>query len=146
MERLYWINPASFLIEKELEPFFEEALTQGYHPFRNAIDGKMIMSGFGVSAGHREAFFINRGRDCRGSRGLLWEVLLRDAERWIRLGPFFGLHDHACIVVSGIEAIRVVCFCYLAGGDTNEVTSIAEFINRKSMVALSPTKPPANAD
>ena len=140
MERLFWTDRNCVPVDEELVPMFQEASERGYRPFLEFYDGHILLGGFGIQGDRREAFFVWRGRGWRGRRGTLWEVLLYDAGT-IRLGPYFELPEHTCVVVCGIEAVSSVSNCWLDGGEVADVINASRFFNRGNMEALEPPDP-----
>ena len=75
-----------------------------------------------------------RGR--REWRDPLLEVLLVDSGRCIRLGPYFGLEESACVVINGYDDARKVCQVWLDGADIASVVAGASFLNRRDLSKL----------
>jgi hypothetical protein len=78
---------------------------------------------FGFSQNYRMIDFVRRGSH-------FWEVWPQERGEMKRLGPFFGLAEHACIVVRGIEDIRTLATRWLDGAATEIVTENVTFWDR----------------
>ncbi len=132
MERSYWTDRSSFAIEEALEPFFQDALDRGYRPYR---DGDFDLA-FGLCNGrNRQIDFYHRGGATR-RRGPLLEVLLADSDKYIRLGPYFGLEESACVVVNGYDDAREVCYNWLDGVDLAPLLAGTQFLKRTDLSEL----------
>lgn len=133
MERVYWTDRSSFPIEKTLELFFQNVMSRGYRPYR---DGDFSLA-FGVCNGlNRQVDFLHRGYGRIGYRDPLLEVILVDADKYLRLGPFFGLRESTCVVVIGYNGARNVCHNWLDGKSVETVLASAEFLDRSDLSEL----------
>lgn len=133
MERVYWPEPDECPIEESLEPLIRDAFDRGYRPYR---DGDFL-GAFGVSNGKaRQIDFFHRGRGRPEWRGPLLEVLLINADDCIRLGPYFGLGESACVVVNGCDAAMEVCRVWLSGDSVESVLASTDFMNRQGLAVL----------
>lgn len=136
MDRLYWTDSKSFSISEDLELLFHDAVRRGYRPFRELPD---FSNAYGVAndKNTKSTFFIHRGRGQPGRPHPLLEVLLYQGDRGIRLGTYFGLREHTCIVVAGHCSAQTVWNCWLEGSDILIVLNSAIFFNRIDMSQLS---------
>jgi len=81
---------------------------------------------FGFSQDNRRIEFVRRGRLRRGA-GQCWEVWPFDGVNSLRLGPIFNIGEYACVVVDGIQNIRVVVERWLSGATLETLVDGVEF-------------------
>ena len=132
-ERVFWSESEVWPIEEVLEPLIRDAFRRGYLPYR---DGDFSLA-FGIADGtNRQVDFSNRGRGRVEWERPLLEVHHVESNSCVRLGPFFGLEDSACIVVRGCDAAIEVCRVWLDGGSVESVLDATEFMNRRDWKVL----------
>ena len=81
---------------------------------------------FGFLLDNRRIEFVRRGRLRRGA-GKCWEVLPIDGDNSLRLGPIFNIREYACVVVDGIQNIRLVVERWLGGATLETLADVVEF-------------------
>jgi hypothetical protein len=69
---------------------------------------------FAISRDLRMVDFTRRGRLRRGAPAC-WEVRPIHNGECHRLGSLFGIRDYACVVIAGIDDLRIVTDRWLAG-------------------------------
>ena len=109
LERKYW--PWDVLPPEARSDFhsalillFETTFRSGHAPY---IEGAETLLGFG-SNDRRAAEYVYRG-----GRQRYWEPWLIDRDASIRLGPFFDLPEHTCIVFNGIDDVAAFTIRWL---------------------------------
>jgi hypothetical protein len=89
--------------DRSLVALFDEIIVSG-----GGVHMDEDLALFGFSRNNRVIDFVRRG-----SR--FWEVWPQENGEMKRLGPRFGLGEHACIVVRGIDDIRALAIRWLGG-------------------------------
>lgn len=98
-------------------------------------------SSFALRREERMVDFIRRGR-LRHGFPQCWEVCLTHHGKGVPLGPEFGLRECACVVVSGLDAIRPVTEAWLDGSDIDAILHVATFWDRTN--TIDPLEPPTS--
>ena len=88
---------------------------------------------FAISRDSRTIDFIRRGVR------KFWEVRLRDGTE-TRLGPLFGLHECACVVVLTTVEIQTVAELWIGGHSVEKLIDSVSFYDRTN--PREPLRPP----
>lgn len=95
-------NPTPFgvLLGDEFTQFLEQMLAAEV-----TVHADEIWALFSFNRHKRRVEFVRRGRLGYGFPQC-WEVLPVEDDAWIKLGPIFGIDEHACVVTAGFDNVR----------------------------------------
>jgi hypothetical protein len=108
----------------DLIPLFERMIASGA-----SIMVNQGCSWFSFSNNERIVEFVLRGRLKRGGP-FCWEVILFYPGSNTRLGPYFGLKDTTCVVMSGVDDIATITEGWLDGGTVDTFLDKVIFWNK----------------
>jgi len=97
-------------------PFLEEMRASGAN-----VLAESGWSLFEFSRNDRSIHFVRRGRSqeldgvSRANPDMYWEAIPVQKGVAHRLGPLFGIREHACVVVCGVPDIRLITIRWLNG-------------------------------
>ena len=97
--------------------------------FECEVIAEQHWSWFSVSREGRMIDLVCRGR-LRHNRNSCWEVRLSCNDQPVPLGGFFGIREHACVVISGIDDLRTLTNLWLAGAEIHSLLRSVIFWDR----------------
>jgi len=100
-------DPPNELFGAQCSPFLTDMVQSGAE-----VHADPSWMSFGFSRGIRTVNFTRRGKSRSRSPNApnytYWEVWLLESGEAHRLGPIFGIRDHACVVVCGFDHIQKI--------------------------------------
>jgi len=95
--------------DAELATYFDAIIASG-----GVVRAIRSWTSFTIARDSRMVDFTCRGRLRRGAPRC-WEIRPIDDSNCYRLGTLFGIRDHACIVIAGIDDLRSITNRWLTG-------------------------------
>ena len=113
---------------------FGDALSELLHELVDSgcvVSAEEHWSSFSISHDDRVIGLVQRGR-LGYNRDYCWEVRLGSDGKPVSLGKLFGIHEYACVVITGIDSLRTVATLWLTGCDVDSLLRDVTFWDKMS--------------